>query len=151
MKDITIPIQVVRKDHDQQKVWGIFSLSKINDKFVVDSQGDLITPDEIQTAAHNFMLTSRMAGAMHKEMGVGRLIESFVFTKETSQMIEDTLKGLGAEGATIQPNAEFWVGAFKIDDEDVWKLIKSGEFKDFSIGGRAQPVESESIPTVDDI
>lgn len=149
MENYKRQIEIIAKNDEQQKVWGIFSLSKMNDRFVVDHHGDIIKPDVLQKAAHDFVLSSRMAGAMHKEMGVGRLIESFVFTKETTEMIETVLKGLGVEDVTIQPNAEFWVGAFKIDDEDVWKSIKKGEFKDFSIGGSAVRAESDKIPTVD--
>ena len=64
---------------------------------------------------------------MHKRSGVGRVIESCVFTKEK------------ADALGIPPNIlpeGWWVG-FKIDDDEVWEKIIVGKYSMFSIGGSA--------------
>jgi len=37
----------------------------------------------------------------------------------------------------IQSDREGWVVAYKVYDDAVWKMVKSGELAAFSIGGRA--------------
>ena len=59
-------------------------------------------------------------------LGVGRLIESMVFTKEKQEALGINLGKVG------------WFVGFQIDDVDVWKKIETGEYVDFSIGGTGQ-------------
>ena len=129
--------KITKKDDEQRKVWGIFSMSTMNGKPLVDLQGHVIATDELQKSVHDFVLYSRMAGESHQKMGVGKLIESFMFTNETSSAMVEALKSVGVEDPVIEPNAEFWFGGFYVDDNATWDLVKSGEFDSFSIGGVA--------------
>jgi len=129
--------KITKIEPEQRKVWGIFSMSALNGKPLLDLHGHVIETSTIQKAAHDFVLFSRMAGEGHEKMGVGKLIESFVFTKETSSAMVEALKAVGVENPVIEPNAEFWFGGFFVDDDDTWELVKSGEFDAFSIGGFA--------------
>lgn len=136
-----IQFDIVRKDDDERKVWGIFSMSTKNGKLLVDLHGDAMEPSVLQKSAHKFVLFSRMAGDSHKEMGVGHLIESIVLTKEIAEVMQESLKAVGVEDPVIQPNAEFWFGAFYIEKESTWKMIKDGDFGAFSIGGFSRKEE----------
>jgi hypothetical protein len=137
-------VEYLKIDKDERKVWGIFSVSKIGDELLVDSQNDVIEPHELEKAAHDFVLntnkTAEGMGNSHKKLQVGQLIESFVFTAEKAEFLEKSLKDLGAD-ATIRPGADIWFGGFYVSDDATWDLIKSGDFESFSIGGKAEKVE----------
>ena len=72
------------------------------------------------------MLNARVAGEMHKRIGVGQLVESMVFTREKQQLLGIDLKKIG------------WLGGFKISDEETWAAVKSGKLPAFSISGVAE-------------
>ena len=116
---------IIRKDEDQRIVWGWASVVTEKGEPVIDSQGDLIEPAEMEKAANEFMADARMAKAMHQGEGVGEVIHSLPLTKE-----------LG-EALGIQSDREGWILAMKIHDDAVWQRIKSQELRAFSIGGEA--------------
>lgn len=120
--------KIVKRDDEKFLVFGWFNVSKDKDgNLVVDSQGDSISIEELEQAAYNFVLNSRVGGEMHETFGVARLVESMVFTK-------DKLKMLGLPEDSLP---EGWFGGFKVTDTEVWQKIKNGDYKSFSIGGRA--------------
>ena len=81
-------LKITKLDPDQQKVFGWAYVCQRGDYLVVDKQGDMILPADMETAAHEYALHWRSQGNMHKldENGTpvphGRLIESIVFTPE---------------------------------------------------------------------
>lgn len=115
----------IKKIDDKHLIFGFASVAEI-----VDAHGDIISSSELEKAAYDFVLHSRAGHEMHQTKTVGRLIESIVFTKEK-------LKALGLPEDSLRNS--WWVG-FKIDDEEVWQKIKSGEYKMFSIGGKARRI-----------
>jgi len=125
-------IEIVEKNQDQQQVFGFLSVSVDKDGNIVeDLQEDLITPDELEKAAYNYVMfngVQKVAGEMHTNIGVGALIESMVFTKAKQE-------ALGIP-AGVLPECCWWVG-YHVSDSNVWKKVKSGEYSAFSIGGRA--------------
>jgi len=115
-------------DVDKNLVFGWASVTKnAGGDVIADTQGDIIKSSEIEKGAYLFVKNSRMAGEMHQKMGVGTLIESMVFTKEKQEAL-GIAKGSMQEG--------WWVG-FEVTPE-VFAKVKSGEYKDFSIGGRGK-------------
>lgn len=117
--------EVKKIDEDQQLVFGWASIWTVDGEYVVDKQDDIIPPDEGERAAYDYVLYHRSQGDMHERMGVGRCIESMVFTKQK----QDALGiDLGMEA--------WWIG-FKVDEPEIWRLIKSGHRPEFSIGGKA--------------
>jgi hypothetical protein len=66
---------------------------------------------------------------MHTGEQVGVVVHSLPITKE----IGDALG--------IQSDREGWVVAYKVFDDAVWDMVKSGELAAFSIGGRAMKEE----------
>ena len=121
-------VEIKKLDESQNLVFGY--LSKVVDAdgtAVVDSQGDMIPVDELEKAAYNFMLTSRLADEMHDEKGVGSCVESFVSTPEKRAAM--------GVAKSDDKTVGWWVG-FKVAPE-VFAKVKSGERRAFSIGGRA--------------
>lgn len=121
-------VEISKVDDSQHLVFGWLSVA--NDESgntIIDSHGDIITPDELEQAAYDFVLNSRQAGEMHDVIGVGQLVESMVFTEEKQE-------ALGIPPGILPVG--WWVG-FYIDDPDVWAKIQSGEYAAFSIGGLA--------------
>ena len=103
----------------------------MNGELVVDKQGDIIPEDELEQAAYEYVLYCRQQGDMHERMGVGRLVESMVFTKQKQEVLGIDLGMCG------------WFVGFRVDDPGVWKKIKGGELPEFSIGGKAMRVPHE--------
>ena len=119
--------KIIKANFDEKKVFGWASVAADENGAIVDSDGDIIKIDELETAAYGFVVYSRTGGEMHEKTGIGVLIESMVFTPEKIAALnlpENSLP-LG-----------WWVG-FQIFDEAVWQKIKSGEYSMFSIGGEA--------------
>jgi hypothetical protein len=119
--------EIHKADEDKRLVYAWASVVTKGGEPVADLQGDIITIDELEKAAHGFMLNSREAGDMHiKTTGVGKAVESVVFSK---QMQEALGVDLGQEG---------WFVVMKITDDEVWERVKKGELTMLSIGGKAK-------------
>lgn len=127
-KRVVLKGDIASTDDDQRLVFGWLSVVENADGSpVVDLAGDVIPVDVLESAAYQFVLDSRSMGDMHERIeGIGRIVESMVFTRE--KMTALGLKGKLPVG--------WWVG-FHVDDDEVWAAIKSGEYKGLSIGGNA--------------
>lgn len=130
----TNKLKVMKSDDDRHLVFGWASVAiRVDGGQIVDYQDDAIDPEDLETAAYNYVADFGTAGEMHQRGGVGRVIESMMFTKEKA-----TALGI-PEG--ILPQG-WWIG-FHITDDEVWEKIKSGEYSMFSIEGTAtrEPME----------
>lgn len=123
-------------DDDKRLAFGWASIVERDGLPVVDRQGDLIDPEEIEKAAYDYVLKSRVGGDMHRRTAEDRahhvsdLVESFVVTREKVEKMglpKDTPLG-------------WWVG-FKVHDDDTWAQVKKGGRTGFSIHGRGKRVE----------
>lgn len=119
-------VSVAKTDPDQRLVYGWVSI--IEDQYgnpITDSQGDLLSEEDLLAAAHDFMKESREGGVDHKRItGIGTVVESIVYTRELKAKL-----GLPPTFPTG------WFIGVKVDDEDTWRRVKAGELKAFSIGG----------------
>ena len=97
----------------------------------LDWQDDIIRPETLEKAAINFMMDYRGSGAMHEGDSKGIVVESIVFTKEKQAAI-GIPEGVISEG---------WFITVKILDPVVFKQVRNGTFKMFSIQGHAKRVE----------
>lgn len=127
-------LSVMKSDDDRRQVFGWANVAvRVDGRQIVDWQQDAIDPEELERAAYEYVANFGTAGEMHKRGGVGRLIESIVFTKEKAAALgipQDALP----EG--------WWVG-FQITDDEVWEKIKNGQYAMFSIEGKAIRVPLE--------
>lgn len=125
--------EILKKDDDQHLVFGWASVAKTKDgQVITDYQGDIIEPEELEKAAYDFVLNSRLTGEGHDPSlrEKGRLVESIVMTKEKQQ-------ALGIPENTVP---EGWFVGFHIDDADTWNKIKKGNYLMFSIEGQGERI-----------
>lgn len=120
----------ISKTNDEQRlVYGWASVIEKDGNMVVDHHDDIIEEADLVKAAHVFLSDYRGSGEMHVKYDVATIVESMVFTKELQKTLGIDLGKVG------------WLVAFKVNDDAVWKKVKSGEYQDFSIGGRASREE----------
>lgn len=121
-------VTIMKSDDDRHLVFGWANVAvRVDGEQIIDWQEDAIDTEDLEKAAYEYVAEFGTAGEMHQRGGIGRVIESIVFTKEKAAALgipEDALP----EG--------WWIG-FKIQDDEVWEKIKSGEYAMFSIEGRA--------------
>lgn len=115
---------ISKVDPDKRLVFGWITVAEEGGKTVIDKQEDVISSDEMEKMAYNFVLHCRQAGEMHEKIGVGKLVESIVFTKEKQEALG---VDLGLTG---------WWAGFKVSDDHVWDKVKKGDYKAFSIHGK---------------
>jgi len=121
-------------------VFGWFSIVEIDGRVVQDTQDDQIREEDLENTAYHFVLNARTAGSMHEHddsgtiKGVGRLVESVVFTKEKQAAMLQSLDDQGIE-ARLDLGCVAWWGGMKVDNAEVWDDVKSGKLKAWSIGG----------------
>jgi hypothetical protein len=116
--------EVTKMDDDQRIVYGYASVISKDGEPIVDRQGDIITAEELERAASDFMLGMRHGKTMHKGDPTTTIIHSFPMTEETKKAYQ------------IESPLEAWLIAVKVHDDETWEAVKRGELKDFSIGGR---------------
>ena len=142
---------IVKKDEDRQLVFGWFSIVSINGRRIEDTQHDVITPETLEQSAYDFVLYARKGGEMHDTdandvaVGVGKLVESVVFTDEKQRAMEESLREQGI-AATVQLGCVAWWGGMKISDPETWRRVRTGELRAWSIGGRGKRMTEEEAP-----
>jgi hypothetical protein len=135
-------ISITKVDDEKRLVFGFFNINKIRGELVEDLQGDLISTEVLEKAVYDFVLNARVQGESHTRMGVGRLVESFMITKQKLESMSKSLTSLGIKNL-IEIECEGWFGGFKITDEKVWKDVKEGKLPAFSIGGKGKRIPLE--------
>lgn len=127
--DWSLPLEVKKSDPDQRLIFGWASVVEKDGQAVVDKQGDIIPVEELEKAAYDFVLYSRTQSDMHDRLGVGRLVESMMFTKDKQAALGIDIGKIG------------WFVGFRVDDDALWAAHKSGARPEFSIGGKAHSQE----------
>jgi hypothetical protein len=131
-------------NEEQRLVFGMASMSVSADgEIVTDLQNDQIEPAELEKAFYDFVEQGGAGDVNHDRKEVSSLVECFVVTKEKLAML---LKACGYKGDMPEYNgAAAWCG-WRVNDDAVWKRVKSGELRGFSIEARAQrvPVEEDA-------
>lgn len=127
--------KMAKADADKQIVKGWASVTHRDGELVVDKQDDVITSEDLEDAVHEFVLNCREQGDMHMRKGVGKLVESALFTKETMEEC-----GLFAFDIVSGEQLYGWYAGFKVTDDALWKSIRAGEKLEFSIGGSGKRV-----------
>ncbi len=129
---------ILKSDDDKRLVFGWASVSVTLDGVPLeDRQRDIIDPDELESAAYEYVLNFRDGGEEHipSLRKKARLVESCVFTKEKQA-------ALGIPAGTLPEG--WWIG-FYVDDDEAWEKIKNGTYKMFSIEGTATRETIEGV------
>ena len=125
--------QIKKADEDQHLVFGWANVSeRVDGEEVCDLQGDMVTPEELEKAAYEYVLNWHTGGEEHDPFlqNKCRMVESVVFTKEK-------LKAMGIPEGIVPLG--WWIG-FKVDDEKTWQLVKDGTYQMFSIAGKGKRI-----------
>lgn len=112
---------------DHTFVWGPVLIPE-----TVDKQGDIISAEEIEEAAHGFLEDSGRPGLLHRVMLGSRdatIVESGLLRAPYKVSKDQTLP-VGT-----------WVLGMNVYNEKVRKLIISGKLKGYSIGGQGVGIE----------
>ncbi|WP_122090351.1 XkdF-like putative serine protease domain-containing protein [Halalkalicoccus subterraneus] len=119
---------IVAKDEDERFLLGPVL---IPDK--PDREGDVVSRENIREVAHKFTEEYQNLDLMHTFESVAKLSESFIARKDLDF------------GETTVP-AGSWMLGVKVEDDEVWSQVKSGELSGFSIYGQGErsPVTSMS-------
>lgn len=125
--------KIAKSDDDKMLAFGWANVSiKADGEIIEDYQEDIVEPEELESAAYNFVELYREGGEMHERGGAAVLIESVVFT-------EEKMRAIGITPGTLPVG--WWIG-FKVTDKDVWEKVKDGTYSMFSIEGEAERVEA---------
>jgi len=93
----------------------------------LDEQDDWMTPEDIEEAAHNYLISSRMVGKNHEEEIEAVPVESYIVPQD----LEWNEGPYGPQ--TVKQGS--WVIAIKILDPKEWRKVLDGEYQGVSVGG----------------
>lgn len=125
----SVHVPIVKSDKQLRVVYGWASVSHSDGQAIIDHQGDMIDTTELVKAAQQFMQESRASKAMHRGDVIGEVVESMVMTPDIQHALGIQLDRVG------------WYIGIKIHDNDVWQKLQQGDYRQFSIGGRAKRVQ----------
>ena len=117
--------KILKADEDQRLVYGV--PLRVN---APDSQDDIIKADEIEKAAHQFMIDSQKFDDNHQTLVPTRdayVVESYLAPVDFEMGGEQVYKG-------------DWVLVTKIFNDELWEAIKAGEYRGYSIRGMGKRV-----------
>ena len=131
---------IYKSDDDRRLVFGWASVAiRTNGTQIEDWQGDVIDPEDLEDAVYEYVLEFRDAGEEHISTlrKKGKLVESVVFTKEK-------MKAMGIPEGIVPEG--WWIG-FKVQDDEAWAKVKSGQYSMFSIEGSGvrEPIVEKSL------
>ena len=116
--------EILKANADEQTVTGV-----VLEPETTDAQGDIYDQQVIRSAAHDFCSNHNVnskLGFMHKDFKRDfELYESWITPQEVT--VSDKVVKAGS-----------WVITVKVNDPSVWKMVKEGKIKGFSIGGKAK-------------
>ncbi len=121
-------LEIHKIDDEQGVVFAWASVVEEDGVAVIDHEGDVISPEELEKAAFEFVMEVRTGGDMHVQKGVAELCASMVFT-------DDVQTALGIDIGKVG-----WLTGWKIRDAAVLEKIKSGERPMMSIHGTGERV-----------
>lgn len=131
--DWEVPFNVAKSVEEKQFIFGWASIVEKNGRLIIDKQGDIILPDDLETGAYNFLLKGGVHGEMHTIVGTGKPIESMIFNASK-------IEALAKMGIIIPAGLTAWWTGFHVSDPATWALHKSGHLKEFSIGGKGRRI-----------
>lgn len=117
-------VQIAKADEEKRIVYGI-----VLEPDTVDAQGDTISADDIEKAAHGYLAKSRKIKVRHNnEVKTVNVVESYISPQDM------TMSGPNGRQKVRKGS---WVLGVKVDDDRLWKAVKSKELNAFSVGGVA--------------
>lgn len=120
---------------ETEKAWEVEIISKADEKRICygialrpdvpDLQNDVYTADEVEKAAHGFMIKSRKADWMHEK----------TLPQSDAIPVESYIAPADFEVNGYQIKKGDWIVGMHVPNPDYWQKIKKGEARAFSIRG----------------
>ena len=124
VQDFELRVPIEKVDEEKRIVWGWAYVCEKHGVPVIDHSGDIMEAEEVEKAAHAFVLDSRQGGVMH-EAEAGVIVDSIFFSQDVQKALGVSLDCVG------------WFIGMRVQDDAAWELVKSGKLSMFSIGGTA--------------
>jgi hypothetical protein len=119
-------VKIQKIDKEKHMVYGV-----VLEPDTFDLQGDIITAEEIEKAAHDFAMNSRIIGKSHEEVIKGAVpLETFIVRSDNYKINDSEIK----KGS--------WMMGVHIPDDE-WPDVESGKINAFSIGGTGTRTPTE--------
>lgn len=120
-------ISFFKMDEEQRLVYGIVLVPDVE-----DLQGDIVSKEDIEAAAHDYLVNSRLIKAQHRAPTDADVVESYVSTVDIQMG-----KGIAPAGS--------WIMVTKVHSNAMWDAIKKGDITGYSIGGLGtrEPIQEE--------
>ena len=116
----TNKVEILKADDEKRIVYGI-----VLKPDVPDSHDDIMTEEEIEKSAHNYLMFHRTVGEQHMEQADAVPCESYIVKADCL-----------IEGREVKKGT--WVVAMKVFSDTLWLKIKDKQFNAFSAGGYAK-------------
>jgi hypothetical protein len=110
-------VDLFKFDEEQRLVYGVVLVPDVE-----DLQGDIISKEEIQLAAHDYQVKSRLIKAQHRAPTDAEVVESYIAPVDIPI------------GNGIAP-AGSWIMVTRVNSTAMWEAIKKGDITGYSIGG----------------
>ena len=128
-KEVRLLVPIEKSDSPQRVTYGV-----VLEPDIEDLQGDVMTAEDIEKAAYDWMERSQAGGHMHAEVVEGaKVVESYIapcdIPVETAEGPETIRKGS-------------WVLAMRWPPE-IWESIQKGDLTGYSVGGTGVRLEIE--------
>lgn len=107
-----------------------------------DAQGDVYDADVIEAAAHNFL------AGYNKTTKLGFQHKDFKNWHSRFELVESWIAPMDLSIGDVSIKAGTWIMSVRVLDAAVWKMVKAGKIKGFSIGGKAKvkKLKQEALP-----
>jgi hypothetical protein len=127
-----VKAELLKADDDEEERFVLGIVLEPNDgddgaPLAPDTQGDIYSREDVRRAAHGFMEKYRGLGLEHKD----RLLDTQAVILESYLAPGDFEVG----GQKVREGS--WLLGERIIDDRLWKRIKDGDLKAYSIGGNA--------------
>ena len=123
---VSISFRIEKASKTGRYVAGWLSVVQKDGKRVEDSQGDLISMDELRKGVHKYMAGERTIKKQHAGGEVGKMAEVVIIDDDFAK----------AHGITHTKRGAW--GVAEITDADVRKAAAAGDLTGFSMGGKGK-------------
>ncbi len=118
--NINLECSIFKMDEEKQLVYGIVLVPNVE-----DLQGDIVAPEEIEAAAHDYMLNSQKIYKGHAGATDAEVVESYIAPVDIPM------------GSQTVPSGS-WIMVTRVNDPQIWEMVKKGELTGYSIGGTGE-------------
>ena len=114
-------VRVFKSDKMHQIVYGVVLAPD-----EVDFQDDYMVMEDIEKAAHDYLIKSRIVGKQHEEKNDADVVESYIAPQDME---------FDGQNGPQKVKKGSWIIGIKVNDPKEWEKILDGSYTGFSVGG----------------